>query len=1098
DVVTVHRGQADRKDVLLGDEGNDQLTGGYGEDWIFGGPGDDVLSGGADFQAMDLIWGEDGDDTFLLEPSGQLDPSKHDIFDGGDGRDTVLLEGTEGNDGLLYRWRPSLSRFEVAKGIVAGSDLVDGEGIAFRLKHTEHTQLEGKAGNDELVCVAELIHVLQVENFEGSWNSQTNIPGYLGTGFKTSNANGVAATVMTGQATIARGGSYAVWARGYEGEGLDRSFSLTIDGQDLLPTHTRPVGGFNWQYAGYVQLEPGEIEVVVQDRGDSYESVDAVLLTTDLTYGPRGPGQPLVANAAVEVLGGEGDDLLIGGAADDVLVGGTGHDELYGGSGADILYGDGRDGTGGGHDLVFGDADGDGHIPYPAWVLSPPTDPTPLPGLPDTVHPLTGHYYRATSQMGWRDAVSSAAEGVLHPVIVNDHVENEWIAGQASPAGGAEGSYWLGMTDAAAFEMVNFFDLERGPEGGIWDHQRTERVAWVSGGLQLSEMRLELYIEHGDLEDLVVTLTDPLGRTVTFLDRPDIDHWRTDRLYLVTGNRDGRPWTELGGNLYGSEFGEIYDGMENLSVFSGLTVPGEWVFSVEDRARRDEGWFEWSLYFGRAMSEPTSASEGNWVWTNGQAATYTDWDSDEPDNGAYYEQDFASLTDGVWRDRGEVRRLPMLLESTSSVNPANGHVYTITPEAMTWAEAEVFAQSIGGHLASVDSAAEQTWLQQAFADRTYWLGRSDGRGDQTVSLSAAPGYHMPDNYKIQSMLDVPAGLALEQATVDLDVSHQRPADLFVSLTSPSGTNVKLHEFTPGSSDGISGTYGATLSAFGALSTFEGEDPTGTWTLTVVDNQSGVDGYINSWGLGGLRWGLPALSGHYAFDGNAEGDSDTGDVAAGEVSGPLLATDRHGEADSAYSFNQYLDLIELPHEILDGAEDVSVSLWLKTTQTNCGVLSGATAGSDNEFLIWIDGNGKIRPHIKDSTITGATAINDDEWHHVVVTRRLDGTVQIYIDGSLDATGSKPSGTINIAEGGLWLGNDQDLVGGGWSSAQQFTGLLDDLRIYDGILSASEVGDVSLPKAASPRRPGSGLPVSRSRTRIGTPASRTTTRASSISP
>jgi len=129
-------------------------------------------------------------------------------------------------------------------------------------------------------------HLLQVEDFEGPWRSQTNIPGYLGAGFKTSNADGVAQTVMKGQVPLARGGRYAVWARGYEGENLNRSFSITVGGQALPPTHTRPSGGFNWQYAGAVQLEPGEVEIVVQDRGDSFEVADAVLLTTDLAYDP--------------------------------------------------------------------------------------------------------------------------------------------------------------------------------------------------------------------------------------------------------------------------------------------------------------------------------------------------------------------------------------------------------------------------------------------------------------------------------------------------------------------------------------------------------------------------------------------------------------------------------------------------------------------------------------------------------------------------------------------------------------------------------------------------------------------------------------------
>jgi Ca2+-binding RTX toxin-like protein len=57
-----------RQDVLFGGDDNDILIGGAGEDWIFGGPGNDVLSGGLDLQAEDLLFGNDGDDTFQILP----------------------------------------------------------------------------------------------------------------------------------------------------------------------------------------------------------------------------------------------------------------------------------------------------------------------------------------------------------------------------------------------------------------------------------------------------------------------------------------------------------------------------------------------------------------------------------------------------------------------------------------------------------------------------------------------------------------------------------------------------------------------------------------------------------------------------------------------------------------------------------------------------------------------------------------------------------------------------------------------------------------------------------------------------------------------
>lgn len=106
----------DGNDVLLGRQGRDRLIGGAGDDYLWGGADDDnpwdgnpnsgmwggtgddtfVLVGG-----RDAGFGEDGDDTFLmeqdgytsgLEASGNHDWSKMDFVDAGAGSDTVSYE----------------------------------------------------------------------------------------------------------------------------------------------------------------------------------------------------------------------------------------------------------------------------------------------------------------------------------------------------------------------------------------------------------------------------------------------------------------------------------------------------------------------------------------------------------------------------------------------------------------------------------------------------------------------------------------------------------------------------------------------------------------------------------------------------------------------------------------------------------------------------------------------------------------------------------------------------------------------------------------------------------------------------------------------
>ena len=61
------------------------------------------------------------------------------------------------------------------------------------------------------------------------------------------------------------------------------------------------------------------------------------------------------------------------------------------------------------------------------------------------------------------------------------------------------------------------------------------------------------------------------------------------------------------------------------------------------------------------------------------------------------------------------------------VNPGNGHSYYVSEAQTTWAEAETWAISLGGHLVAINDAAEDTWMQAnlGVSSGYYWLGGSD-------------------------------------------------------------------------------------------------------------------------------------------------------------------------------------------------------------------------------------------------------------------------------------------------------------------------------------------------------------------------------------
>ena len=61
----------------------------------------------------------------------------------------------------------------------------------------------------------------------------------------------------------------------------------------------------------------------------------------------------------------------------------------------------------------------------------------------------------------------------------------------------------------------------------------------------------------------------------------------------------------------------------------------------------------------------------------------------------------------------------------------------------------------------------------------------------------------------------------------------------------------------------------------------------------------------------------------------------------------------------------------------------------------------------------------------------------------------------MDGILKGTRALATGARVIDQNGLWLGQEQDCVGGCFSANQAFTGVIDEVEIFNRALSAAEV-------------------------------------------
>lgn len=115
-------------------------------------------------------------------------------------------------------------------------------------------------------------------------------------------------------------------------------------------------------------------------------------------------------------------------------------------------------------------------------------------------------------------------------------------------------------------------------------------------------------------------------------------------------------------------------------------------------------------------------------------------------------------------------------------------------------------------------------------------------------LAEEPGVAIPDND--------PAGIARPLACssdgtagaveVSVEITHTYIADLSVSLVSPRGTTVVLHDRAGGSADNLIRTFTAT--SVPALADLAGEPTRGTWTLRVADLAGQDTGKLVRWSL----------------------------------------------------------------------------------------------------------------------------------------------------------------------------------------------------------------------------------------------------------
>jgi hypothetical protein len=194
-----------------------------------------------------------------------------------------------------------------------------------------------------------------------------------------------------------------------------------------------------------------------------------------------------------------------------------------------------------------------------------------------------------------------------------------------------------------------------------------------------------------------------------------------------------------------------------------------------------------------------------------------------------------------------------------------------------------------------------------------------------------------------------------------------------------------------------------------------------------------------------------LIGHWKFDGNAKDNTPYNNN--GTVVGATLTTDRYNGSNKAYSFNGTSSNIALLRELFTASNATyTVSFWAKWGNATARrtVLSWGNLGARFFVSHQADVNGKLVIGHGNSTIIPDVAYGPTEgvWDFWTISNELY-TTKFYKNGSLINTVTHTDTGIISTGFPIRIGQQYQAFG------EYFTGSLDDVRIYNRILTATEV-------------------------------------------